>query len=212
MSQNKTLNISIFILVLFHVSGIFGINSSYKGWFLSLTPLTLLLSTFLLFLNNSKLNLKIIASFLLVFLLGLSIEIIGVKTGKIFGAYHYGENLGWKFMEVPVTIGMNWAALCFAAIILAKKYIQNLFLKLLIAAIIPVAIDFPIETLCESLDFWYWENNGIAPLQNYIAWFVSSFAFVSFLNFSLKDVKNPFAPYYLVVQFLFFFVLNLLNI
>ena len=49
------LNVSIFLIWLFHVSGIIGIIYTNASWFITATPINLLLSFFLL-LINTKLN------------------------------------------------------------------------------------------------------------------------------------------------------------
>jgi putative membrane protein len=42
---------------------------------------------------------------------GFFIEAIGVNTGLIFGNYVYKTTLGWKFLETPLIIGVNWILL-----------------------------------------------------------------------------------------------------
>ena len=209
ISTNNKMIISVMLLSLVHFSGLLGIQSHYRDWFLGFTPLNLILSTALLFWNQEKLNKKIIIAFITILLTGLTIEIIGVKTGMVFGYYKYGDTFGFKFMDVPVVIGMNWAALCFASACFINKYykISNLK-KALICSIIPVSIDFFIEQLCEKLDFWYWQNSQI-PLQNFISWYLFTFIFTMILIPLLKGSTNKLAPYFLFIQFIFFVFLNI---
>ncbi|MBK7882949.1 MAG: carotenoid biosynthesis protein [Chitinophagaceae bacterium] len=48
-------------------------------------------------------------SFLLICVcIGIAVEIIGVKTGFLFGNYSYGIVLGPKIQSVPILIGINW--------------------------------------------------------------------------------------------------------
>ena len=42
-------------------------------------------------------------------LIGFIFEIIGVKTGLIFGHYKYCNGLGTKVFDVPLIISLNWA-------------------------------------------------------------------------------------------------------
>jgi putative membrane protein len=205
---NNKLSISIFLISLFHFSGLIGIQSSYKDWFLNYTPLNLILSTVLLFWNQENINKKSIIAFGFVFLLGLVIEIIGVKTGIIFGSYVYGETFGYKFMNVPVIIGLNWASLSFASTMLFKSTSLNLLQKALISSLIPISIDFFIEKLCHKLDFWYWKDNVI-PIQNFISWYLFSFLFSLILLKNNTNSTNRFAKYFLSIQFLFFILLNI---
>ena len=45
--------------------------------------------------------------------MGFFVELLGVKTGLIFGNYHYGATFGAKWQDVPYLIGLNWAAMVF---------------------------------------------------------------------------------------------------
>ena len=42
------------------------------------------------------------------FAVGVSVEIMGINTGILFGDYTYGDVLGFKLRDVPVLIGVNW--------------------------------------------------------------------------------------------------------
>ena len=41
-------------------------------------------------------------------LIGYWIEVIGVHTSLIFGDYAYDTTLGFKVLDVPLMIGINW--------------------------------------------------------------------------------------------------------
>lgn len=206
--KTDKLKLSVFIIILFHISGFIGLNTEYKHWFLNNTPLNLLVSSFLLLWNHNKLNSKIVLTVLFVIITGLLIEITGVKTGLVFGIYHYGKTFGLQISDVPVVIGLNWAMLCFSSSVIADKYINGLFKKAFIAGIIPLCIDFFIEHVCEKLDFWYWDKS-IIPVQNFVSWFIFSFCFALIIIPALKNTENKFAPYFLSVQFVFFLLLNI---
>jgi putative membrane protein len=200
--------VSIKILLLFHFCGLIGLHTEYRNWFLSHTPLNLILATLLLLINHQKLNLKLLLVLVTLFAAGFALEVVGVKTGAVFGSYYYGNTFGTKFLGVPLVIGMNWAALCLAAATLVNQLFKSFWLKALLAAAVPVSIDLLIELVCETFDFWYWQNSQV-PLQNYVAWYVCSFFFVLLLISVLGNSKNPLAPYFLLVQFVFFLILNL---
>ncbi len=205
------LTLSVAILLLFHFCGLVGFHTVYRDWFLSNTPLNLVLATLLLLWNHKELNLKMLLAFAVVFVTGFAVEVVGVKTGSVFGSYYYGAAFGPKFLGVPFVIGMNWAALCFAAATLANQYFKLFWLKAFLAAAIPVSIDYLIEQVCETFDFWYWQKSQV-PLQNFISWYVCSFLFVLLLLPVLRGSRNPLAPYFLLVQFLFFLILNLTHL
>ena len=202
------LTVSVTILLLFHFCGLIGFHTMYRDWFLSNTPLNLVLATLLLLLNHKELNLKMLLAFAGVFVAGFAVEVVGIKTGTVFGSYSYGDAFGTKFLGVPFVIGMNWAALCFAAATLVNQYFKFFWLKAFLAAAAPVSIDFLIEQVCETFDFWYWQNSQV-PFQNFISWYVCSFLFALMLIPVLRSSRNPFAPHFLLVQFIFFLILNI---
>ncbi|WP_205503451.1 carotenoid biosynthesis protein [Rufibacter psychrotolerans] len=203
--------LSVGVLCLFHGCGLIGFYTPYRDWFLSNTPLNLILATALLFWNHQGLTWKMVAGVIGVFLVGFTAEVIGVATGNVFGAYFYGDAFGPKFMGVPWLIGMNWAALCFAAATVVNTWQKPFLVKAAVAAAMPVSIDFLIEQVCEKFDFWYWEAQA-APLQNYISWYVFSFLFVLVLIPLLRNSQNRLAPYFLLIQFVFFLLLNLVEL
>ena len=88
-------HVSIFLIWLFHVSGILGIIYSNASWFVRATPLNLLLS-FGLLLINLKRDQKALGLLFLCFVVGMAAEILGVRYGLIFGEYSYGAVLGPK--------------------------------------------------------------------------------------------------------------------
>jgi putative membrane protein len=144
----------------------------------------------------------------LAYLFTLAVEIIGVKTGLIFGAYNYGPVLGWQLLDVPLVIGLNWVIVVLGAIALSSKYCTKAWQLIPLAAIITVGFDFIMEPVAIKFDYWQWVG-GTIPLQNYLAWFVLSF--IAGLLFSrLKlTVTNNIVIHLLVAQTIFFAVLNL---
>ena len=81
-------NTSIFLIWLFHVSGMVGIIYSDASWFIGATPVNLLLS-FMLLLANTQLNKRLVFLLLSCFIIGMAAEILGVRYGFIFGEYAY---------------------------------------------------------------------------------------------------------------------------
>lgn len=208
ITHNQKFRIALIVSIVFHFFGVLGILSPFQEWFLGFTPLVLLISASLLFWNHSKSTYLLNLTFLVVLLLGFTAEVIGVNTGLLFGNYFYGSNLGPKIFGVPITIGINWSALCLASTLIIKDLKVPSFLKILLGASIPVIIDFFIEPLAGKLDFWYW-SKGFIPLSNYITWYLCSCVFVFLFLRSTQGVSNRFAFYFLVVQWIFFLTLNL---
>jgi len=59
-------------------------------------------------------------SLIAVSIIGFLIEVIGVKTGYIFGRYYYGQSLGYHLLSVPLLIGLNWGVLLYSTIQLSN--------------------------------------------------------------------------------------------
>lgn len=170
-NRNNQLYFSVFILLLFHVSAMIGISLGYKQWFVEKTPFTLLLA-FILLVWNFPINTLQKWLFAGVFFLGgMLAEWIGVQTGLIFGDYAYGENMGPKFDGVPYLIGVYWAVLTFITGNISSRTSGNMMVKILMGASLMVFLDFAMEVSAPIFDFWTFEG-GMAPLENYITWFV----------------------------------------
>jgi putative membrane protein len=200
---------SIFLILLFHISGLIGLHTSHRDWFLALTPLNLLVSFLAMFRHENHRNIQIILSFLLIFLLGFFVEVAGVNTGMIFGAYSYGPVLGYKVFNTPLLIGLNWFIMVFCIGVVLEKTKLNILFKSLIGAAIMTVSDYIIEPVAIAYNFWSWEGT-VVPLQNYLAWYLFSFLFlVIFYRFKI-DKTNKVAPWLLVTQIIFFLSLNLL--
>ena len=196
--------ISIFAIWLVTISGIVGIYLGHMNWFITKTPMNLLLGLLLLYWNFPPKNgLRSWIIWLIVYLIGMLVELIGVNTGMLFGTYNYGENLGTKFFGVPFLIGINWVVLTFLTASIAKRYVPNKWLAILCGSILMVALDFFIEPTAPIFDFWHWEG-GAAPIRNYVDWFVVSFLLQMIVKNDLAEETTSFPMHHLASQFIFF--------
>lgn len=213
----------LFIALLFHVTGLLGILfTPYKDWFVNNTPVVLL-TMFLLLTNSQIKSFKayILFSFI-AFMTGMVTEIIGVNTGLLFGNYAYGEVLGPKIYGVPFLIGLNWFVIVYCAGALLTQGVELLKIKLHLkingfvssilviigGAAITTCFDFILEPVAVKLHFWSWEN-GQVPLLNYLCWFIIS-AILLVVKMYFKTIRiNTFAISLLIIQSLFFLMLNL---
>ena len=211
MSNNNTklkLKVSIIILIAFYISGIVGILTKNQTIdFLSLTPLNLLVNATLLLLNHQKGTNKQWLVFLIIAVIGYFIEVIGVTTGVIFGDYFYKTTLGWKLFETPLIIGVNWMLLTYGVVYTIGIKIKNTIGIALASAFVLVALDILIEPVAMKYDFWTWKQ-AVVPIKNYIAWFFISFILCYVVAHYKSVSKNNFAPYLLVMQFIFFGIFN----
>ena len=139
---------------------------------------------------------------------GFSIEVLGVKTGYIFGSYHYGNSLGFKLKSVPILIGINWAILLYCTAQFAQT--KNPILNAFIGAFLMVALDFFLEQNAAKFDFWYWKNN-IIPMQNYLAWFTISLTLNLIFQKQINHPANLTAKAFYIIQIVFFASLYLLK-
>ena len=96
-------NIPIFIIILFHIIGLIGFIWAPE-LFKKLSPVNLLLSAVLILFTSKQTHIKFYGSMIAIAFLGFFIEVIGVKTGFIFGSYYYGAAMGIKILAVPLLI------------------------------------------------------------------------------------------------------------
>ena len=138
-----------------------------------------------------------------------TLEALGVATGKVFGEYHYGETMFLQLFEVPLVIALNWTVLILAVNNLMSKLTTHPLLLATLSGIFIASYDYFIKPVAIRLDYWHWEY-GVIPLQNYLAWAVIALIFSLLLHFWKIRFRSPLLNIYLVVQFIYFILLNLL--
>ena len=112
---------------------------------------------------------------------GFGIEWLGVRTGKIFGAYTYGQTLRPSIDGVPISIGCAWFVMLLASVAVVQKIVPKPVVKspiqlALCVAVLMVCFDLFMEPAAGILDYWMWMDNRV-PLRNYLAWFGLGFVF-----------------------------------
>ncbi len=205
--KDRTLFVSTIILVIIYAGGLTGLLSGYRNHFLIFTPINLLISVFLLFLNHKDFNRPFYIFAIIGFLLGYLIEVVGIKTGIIFGKYSYGNTFGLKILDVPLVIGLNWLMLIYCVGIICNQLNINIIYKSILGAVMLIILDYFIEPVATKLDFWSWSNSEV-PLQNYIAWFIASFFLLLFFHNLRFNKTNKLAQALFIVQLVFFTVLS----
>jgi len=193
-------HIPIVIILIFHLVGFIGfiVNPIY---FRSLSPLNLMLSAGLVLMMCNQKKWQFYVSFLAVAIIGVAVEVLGVKTGVIFGSYYYGNSFGFKYLSVPLLIGVNWAMLLYSTSQFVR--FQNKWVNIFIGSVLMVLLDFFIEQSAAKFDFWYWKNGHI-PLQNYIAWFAISLGLNAFFQPVLNQKPNLTAKAFYIIELVFF--------
>lgn len=192
----------LYFLILVYISGSIGfvVNPSFFSPF---TPYTLLLTCFVFLIHSPLADKKFIFAFFSIAILGFIIEVVGVKTGLIFGKYSYGNGLGYKFINVPLVISINWAMLICAGIIVVSRIFTNKIIVLVLAALLVTGIDLIIEQVAPKLDFWKFEG-GLPDLQNYLSWIGVAF-FTSYLFYpTIIKGNRTVSLIILILQIIFF--------
>jgi putative membrane protein len=200
--------ILIAIALVFYTVGTIGIlDENNRHWFLGLTPFNLILS-FLILLTASNPNRKSLIAVLCVSLFtGLTVEWIGVHTGLLFGNYYYGNNLGYKYFEVPLVIGLNWGLLVVCSGSIAKRFKFGTINTVILGAALMTGLDYLIEPVALKSDFWHWQNEQI-PAYNFVCWFLVSLP-LQWLNYIWnKHATNKVYDALFIILVLFFTILN----
>ena len=154
---------------------------------------------------------------------GIAVEIIGVNTKLLFGAYCYGNVLGFKIKNVPPIIGVNWFITIYCCGIsiytLLRKAINKIAaetatppmaLKALSViadgATLAVFFDWLMEPVAVQLGYWKWVD-GI-PFYNYLCWFIVAVILLAVFHFFQFNKQNKFAVHLLMIQVMFFLLLR----
>jgi putative membrane protein len=198
----------IIIFGLFYLVGAIGhILPLTKKIMFNLTPYVLLISSLVVYFyfeskQKEKFNVWVIGTYIFTFIA----EAIGTNTGLLFGKYSYTNNLGFRLMNVPLVIGLNWVFIVLGSILIAKKAKQNIYITSLLAALITVMFDIILEPAAIKLQYWSWWQGKI-PIYNYITWFILSGTIAYFYLKSDIKTKNKLPIYYLLIQVVFFAIL-----
>lgn len=170
--MSKREKVAAVVLLISHAVGAVGLNLDIsRALFESISVVNLLLS-FVLIVWTEQVKSRTFFIFLAVaFSAGLMAEIIGVKTGAIFGSYAYTNVLGPAIFGVPLIIGINWAALAYAFNNISAAYIERQWIAAIISAAMMTATDVLLEQLAIKHHFWIWLKDGNPPPENFIAWF-----------------------------------------
>lgn len=181
---------------------------------------------FLLLLYTHPNKNKFFSIFIVVcFITGIVVELIGTKTGLLFGNYSYGNVLGPSISGVPLIIGVNWFIVIYCCGITMTTLLNKLSRRLISAelsdtpkikvaslifdgASLAVLFDWLMEPVAVKLGYWKWGGNGEIPLYNYVCWFVVSIGLLFLFNRVGFDKRNKFAVHLLLIQAMFFLLLR----
>lgn len=165
--------ISIAIIWLLNILAGIVIVSGLENTFMPFTPLSLTI-IFALILWHGDFKKEILLALGIPVIIGTIVSFLGVNYGFIFGDYAFGDNLGVKIFGVPLMIGFNWSILVFATSSISKLISNNSILAATAGAVLMTSLDIIMEISAPR--FGYWEFKlGVAPVKNYVSWFIISF-------------------------------------
>ncbi len=211
------------IALLFHTIGLAGMLFFKNSFILQATPVNLVLMFALLIWTQSEKNYFFWGFLVAVFATGILVEIIGVNTRLLFGNYNYGSVLGFKMMNVPFVIGVNWFIIIYCCGISMQTLLMKAIDKVAVTTSAPpmalkalsvivdgatlaVFFDWLMEPVAVQLGYWKW--NGEIPLYNYLCWFVIAVAMLTLFHFCKFNKQNKFAVHLLMIQVMFFLLLR----
>lgn len=200
--------IRIILLILYVVGAVGMLMPSTRTWFVQLSALNLAISFGALILNRKAKPLTFVVFLSIAFVIGISVELIGVHTSYLFGSYFYGNSLGWKWYGVPLIIGLNWGILTVTSSAIIHRFQLNKHVEAILAAILMVLFDYILEPVAIKLDYWHW-TEGQIPVYNFICWMgVSYLLQLIYQRMKLAEV-NKVAESLFLMMFIFFTLLML---
>jgi uncharacterized membrane protein len=113
-------------------------------------------------------------------------EEIGVRTGLIYGVYHYSDLLGPKLGHVPVIIPLAWFMMIYPSWMVARALVRGVDTRSMlgrtalaaVAACVMTAWDVVMDPGMAAAGNWVWEQGGAyfgVPHRNYLGWLATTF-------------------------------------
>ena len=147
--------------------------------------------------------LNIITFVIISFFIGVIIEIIGTKTGLIFGGkYEFNLKLspGPSISGIPLIIPLSWSGLTYmilnyCELVLGGSFYslsnQNIIL-LLLPSILMVLLDLILDPIAVDEKRWSWKKSGAyygVPLLNFVGWLSTTFLILFIFQLFQSDFK-----------------------
>lgn len=198
------------LIIAFDVVGMAGfIIPATQHIFTALVPWNLLLMTVLIVLSHEQAGGKFLLFLVVVCTIGFGAEWTGVHKQLIFGNYYYGQTMSWKLWDIPVIMSITWFLLIYSTgITMQWLGVRNTLLRVITGSVTLVLLDMLIEPIAMRFDYWHWAG-GIVPLKNYWGWLMMSVLLLFIFEAFRFKKQSMVAPVLLLMQFVFFGVLNL---
>lgn len=205
--KNKSIFLILFLVIFYSVGTTGLLLPEYREQFLGLSFLNLILSFVAVLLARRKDHQKFHLFLFLAFMVGMIVELVGTKTGLLFGNYSYGANLGPKLSGVPLVIGFNWGILVVTSASIINPIRSTILIKSILAAALMTFLDVLMEPVAIQSDYWTWV--GEIPLFNYICWFIISLPLhYIYFRTNLVESNKVYNALFLILL-TFFIILNL---
>lgn len=139
----------------------------------------------------------------------LGAELLGTSTGVPFGAYGYGDQLGYKVLGlVPAVIPLSWFFMLYASLGIAARVTTDRRGLVVIGALGLVAWDVLMDpAMSAAFPFWSWHSGGLyygMPLVNWLGWLLTGLVLAAIAVrlapeaiVELKDRRLPVGLYLL---------------
>ncbi|MEO6821584.1 MAG: carotenoid biosynthesis protein [Candidatus Nanopelagicales bacterium] len=122
--------------------------------------------------------------------IGLAAEVIGTRTGALFGNYAYSGKLGPELLGVPLVIPLAWAMMSYPCLLAARRLVRSPLATALVAAIALASWDLFLDPQMVTQGAWAWTAAtyqhliGIpgVPWQNFAGWLCVSFVLMLVLD------------------------------
>ncbi len=130
------------------------------------------------------------------------LEEAGVRTGLIYGAYHYSDMLGTKLGHVPVIIPLAWFMMIYPSWMVARAILcdvdarswPGLTAVSLVAALAITGWDMVMDPGMAATHNWVWEQGGEyfgVPLRNYFGWILTTFIIYWLAGLLWRSKRRP---------------------
>ncbi len=123
------------------------------------------------------------AFFVLTFVVGMGMEVIGVSTGWVYGAYHYTARLGpYFFGLVPYVIPLAWFMMTYPSWVISRRVLAVVWRETppwavaTLGGVVMTAWDLVLDPLMVHHHYWVWESPGGyfgVPLHNFLGWWLT---------------------------------------
>ena len=136
--------------------------------------------------------------------IGWGMEVIGTKTGFIFGQYYYTDALGPALLGVPLVIGLMWFALAYMGYVIANlmvwqkpvddnRNLINMMWLSVLAGFIVTAYDLAADPyMIRVVEAWVMEGGGSyfdETAQGFLGLVLTTFLICMTFRFLVRKVE-----------------------